>query len=155
MRVSKNYYFLLFMLMALPLFGQTFGFEPIRVSYDIEYKLKTGVEDTTILIPDSTGFLDISVSWQAVTRFDGSDNGVDFDSTGGWVSIASDYKQTNIRKLIQIGNGIYSFRVWSKYAHPSGNVVKSLTPSPEYMVRFQSVENPPASVTMPVRFEIQ
>jgi len=132
------------------IFGQTFDIA--RISYDIEYKLKSSTPDTVISI-DSTGFIELILTWDAVTGFGDADEEIDYDESGLWTTIENDYKQTTIEKTVHVVGGIYSFRVWSKYAYRSGNVVRSVAPSPEYLVRFKLKENPPERVTLKIRFK--
>ena len=142
---------MLFVLIFLPTFVFA-QFNSSRVSYDVEYKFKSATPDTVIKI-DSTGSVSIVASWDAVSAFDITGAIIDYDRSSGWKNIKRDYKETTIEEIVEIRNGVYSFRVWSKYAHESGNVMSSTAPSPEYFVEFRLTERAPQRVKLKMRFD--
>lgn len=130
-------------------------FDPSRVLYDVEYKKKNITPDTTLTFDMETK-ADVNISWTVPSGFNTTGETPDYDKEAGWTTLVVNFDGTATRQKIEIIEGTYSFRVWSKYVYESGNVVRSLSPSDEYIVMFdiKQEEFPPKKIVLPLEFEI-
>lgn len=142
----------LILLLLFPALVCSQTFDSSKVSYVVEYKKIDSVNssDTTLVFADS---LDLTISWDAVISFGSpSDSLIRFDGSSGWIVMGAP-KSNELRKVIGVKESeTYSFRVWSVYDY--GFDVKSLAPSPEYMMFVQKTSLPPAAISRKIKLKI-